>query len=221
MLYVLRVSLPDVPGSLGGAATRLSEIGANIVSLRVIDRDGNHAFDEICVEAQELLPEQLRTAVESGQGVVVETIRRIPRIPDPLGALTLADRLARGEGPAIDVLIAGLPDALSASWAMALDAGDRDLAVTASTREAPPPGILEAPWLPLVGARRLELTDRMPPGWRLHRYELAAAPLDVSSRFLIVGRPTGMRFIGTELRQLELLSGMAVRATLRAIGLSA
>lgn len=221
MLYVLRLSLPDIPGSLGGAATRLSEIGANIVSLRVIDRDGNHAFDEICVEAREILPEQIRIAVENGRGVVVETIRRISRIPDPLGALTLADRLARGEGPVVDVLIAGLPDALSASWAMALEAGDRGLDVTSSTPDAPAPGILDAPWLPLVGARRLEVTDRMPPGWRLHRYELAAAPLDVPSRFLIVGRPTGMRFIGTELRQLELLSDMAVRAATRAVGLPA
>ena len=56
------------------------------------------------------------------------------------------------------------------------------------------------------------------PGWRLHRYELAAAPLDEPTRFVIVGRPTGMRFIGADLSQLELLCDMATRATLRAIG---
>lgn len=220
MLYVLRVSLPDVPGTLGGAAIALSEVGANIVSLRVVDRDGRHAFDEICVEAQEILPEDIRRAVESAPGVVVETIRRIARIPDPLGALTLADRLARGEGPAIDVLTSGLPDALSASWAMALEAGDRDIDVVCASADAPAVGILEAPWLPLVGGRRLEMTDRMPPGWRLHRYELAAAPLDDPSRFVICGRPTGMRFTDVEVRQLELLSDMAVRATFRAVGLA-
>ncbi len=220
MLYVLRVSLPDVPGSLGGAATALSHVGANIVSLRVIDRDGNHAFDELCVEADAVLPEDIRKAMEACAGVVVETIRRIARIPDPLGALTLADRLARGEGPPIDVLIAGLPDALSASWAMALEASERGLATLSATPDAPAPGVLEAPWLPLVGARRLEVTDSMPPGWRMHRYELAAAPLDDPVRFLIVGRPTGMRFTASELRQLELLADMAVRAHLRAAGLS-
>jgi hypothetical protein len=220
MLYVMRVSLPDVPGTLGAAATALSNVGANIVSLRVVDRDGRHAFDEICVEAQELLPEALRTAVEQAPGVVVETIRRISRIPDPLGALTLADRFARGEGPALDVLIGGLPDALSTSWAMALEASSRGLDVMSSTPDAPSPGILEAPWLPLVGARRLEVTDRMPPGWRLHRYELAAAPLEEPARFVIVGRPTGMRFSGSELRQLELLTDMAVRSMLRSAGLA-
>jgi hypothetical protein len=220
MLYVLRVSLPDVPGSLGTAATALSHVGANIVNLRVIDRDGNHAFDEICVEADAVLPEDIRKAVESCPGVVVETIRRISRIPDPLGALTLADRLARGEGPPIDVLISGLPDALSASWAQALEASDRGLSTMSATPDAPAPGVLEAPWLPLVGARRLEVTDRMPPGWRMHRYELAAAPLDDPTRFLIVGRPTGMRFTASELRQLELLADMAVRAHLRIVGLN-
>jgi hypothetical protein len=219
MLYVLRVSLPDVPGSLGAAATALSQAGGNIVSLRVIDRDGRHAFDEICVEAESVLPEDIRKAVETAPGVVVETIRRISRIPDPLGALTLADRLARGEGPPIDVFVGGLPEALSASWAMALEASDRGLSVTNATPDAPAPGVLEAPWLPLVGARRIEVTDRMPPGWKLHRYELAAAPLDEPQRFVMVGRPTGMRFIGSELRQLELLSDMAVRALMRSVGL--
>ncbi len=232
MLYVMRVSLPDIPGTLGAAATALSNVGANIVNMRVIDRDGRHAFDEICVDAEGVLPEDIRKAVETAPGVVVETIRRISRLPDPLGALTLADRLAKGVGPALDVLIGGLQDALSASWAMALEAnadsgasagasaGEGTLTVVRSTPEAPALGILEAPWLPLVGARRLEVTDRMPPGWRLHRYELAAAPLDEPQRFVIVGRPTGMRFIGNELRQLELLSDIAVRAMLREVGLS-
>ncbi|MEX2394920.1 MAG: ACT domain-containing protein [Actinomycetota bacterium] len=218
MLYVLRVSLPDIPGSLGAAATALSAAGANIVSLRVIDRDGRHAFDEICVEAESVLPEDIRNAIESAPGVVVETIRRTSRIPDPLGALTLADRLARGEGPPMDVFVGGLPEALSASWAMVLEAKDRGLVVGSSTPDAPAPGVLEAPWLPLIGARRIEMTDRMPPGWRLHRYELAAAPLDEPERFVLVGRPTGMRFIGSELRQLELTADMTDRAQMRAVG---
>jgi hypothetical protein len=102
---------------------------------------------------------------------------------------------------------------------MALEATERGLLVGSSTPDAPSPGVLEAPWLPLVGARRIEMTDRMPPGWRLHRFELAAAPLEDPHRFVIVGRPTGMRFIGTELRQLELLCDMAVRALLRSVGI--
>lgn len=217
MLYVLRVSLPDVPGTLGTAASALSQVGANIVSLRVIDRDDRHAFDEICVEALEVLPDEIRAAVEKAPGVVVETIRRTARIPDPLAALQLADRLARGEGPPFDVLIDGLPDALSASWTLALDsAAGAGLRVLSASPDAPSPGILEAPWLPLVGARRIEVTDRMPPGWRLHRYELAAAPLDDPARSILVGRPTGMRFTTSELRQLELLADMAVRADHRA-----
>ena len=61
------------------------------------------------------------------------------------------------------------------------------------------------------------MTDRMPPSWRLHRYELAASPLDEPNRFVIVGRPTGMRFTTVELRQLELLTDMAVRVTYRPV----
>jgi hypothetical protein len=220
MLYVLRVSLPDVRGSLGAVATALSEVGGNILNLRVIDRDGNHAFDELCVEAESTLPEDLRAAVESAPGVVVETIRRASQIPDPLGPLQLADRLARGEGEPTATLTKGLPEALSASWAMALEDTGSGLAVIEATPDAPSPGMLEAPWLPLVGARRLAVTDQMPPGWRMHRYELAAAPLYDPSHFVMAGRPTGMRFVANELRQIELLAGMAVRATRRAMGVA-
>lgn len=217
MLYALRISLPDEPGTLGSVATALSAVGADIVHLRVIDRDGRHAFDEICVETEGLLTEDIREAVEAVPGVMCETLRRISRAPDPLEALDLADRLARGEGDPLEVLLAGLPEALPCTWAMALASDGGDLEVLSATPEAPPPGSMDAPWLPLVGARRLEVTERMPPRWRMHRYELAAAPLESADRFVMIGRPTSMRVLSSELRQLELLTDMAVHTSLRSM----
>lgn len=211
MLYAMRFSLPDRPGMLGSVATALSHTGASIVQLNVIDRDGGYAVDEVCLETDLNVPaEHLRRAAEGIPGVVVEALRPVDRAPDPLGPLVLAERLTAGTGDPVRMLVDGLPEALSATWAIAFDVTD-DLRVLAATPGAPVPGTLETPWLPLAAARRLELADWMPPRWRLSRLELAAAPLDSPARCVVIGRRTGMRFRGTEIRQIDVLAGMAMR----------
>jgi hypothetical protein len=221
VLYVLRASLPDRPGSLGGLATELGRLPADIVSLRVIDRDDFQAVDEICVDGEGLSPERLRRAAQNAPGVIVETVRRISRVPDPLSALVLADRLARSVGDPNETLVDGLPEALSAAWALALSIEADGPEVFAATADAPPPGLMDTPWLPLTGARRLPLGDWAPVNWRMHRYELAAAPLSNPFQLVIVGRWAGMRFRPSELRQLELLADLATRSGRGARSLSA
>ncbi len=211
MLYVLRVSLPDRPGSLGQLASELGNLPADIISLRVIERDSFQAVDEICVEGEGLSPERLREASQKAPSVIVETVRRISRVPDPLSALALADRLVRGIGDPLLTLVEGLPDALNAAWAMALSSEADGAQVGAASADAPGAGLMETPWLPLTRPRRLPLGDWTPANWRMHRFELAVAPLSSSLQFVIVGRWAGMRFRPSELRQLELLTDMATR----------
>lgn len=221
MLYVLRVALVDRPGSLGSVASELGRLPADIVSLRVIDRDGFHAVDEICVDGEGLSPERLRRAAQNAPGVIVESVRRITRIPDPLSALSLADRLVRGTGEPINTLVDGLPEALSGAWALAVSIETEGPVVLAATDEAPAPGLMETPWLPLTRARRLPLGDWAPTNWRMHRYELAAAPMSNPFHLVIVGRWAGMIFRPSELRQLELLADMTTRAVRMSQTLSA
>lgn len=211
VLYAMRITLPDRPGTLGSVATALSVVPADIVSLGVVDRTAHYAVDEVCVEARGVLPDRLRDAVQQISGVSVETVRRIDRVPDPLAALVLADKLARRHGPPWDTLVEGLPDALTGTWAMAIEGGGGQVRTLAATAKAPTVVSLETPWLPLSGARRLELADWFPPRWRMSRCEIAAAPLAPDSAVLI-GRPAGMPFRPAELRQLDMLAGMAVRA---------
>ncbi len=214
MLYVMRVFLPDRPGSLGQLATELGNLPSDIVSLRVIDRDAFQAVDEICIEGEGLSPEKVRAAADRAPGVMVESLRRIARVPDPLAGLALADRLARRIGDPTRTLVEGLPDALTAAWALALTAEADGAQGGAASPEAPVPGLIDTPWLPLTSARRLPLGDWAPMNWRMHGFELAAAPLSSSFHFVIVGRWAGMRFRVSELRQLELLADMSVRAAL-------
>ena len=50
MSYLLRLVVPDRPGTLGAVATALGEAGIDIVSLDVLERTGGFAVDDVVVE---------------------------------------------------------------------------------------------------------------------------------------------------------------------------
>jgi hypothetical protein len=210
MLYTMRFSLADRPGALGSVATSLSHVPASIVTLRVVEHDGEYAVDEVVVEAEGASPEELRAAAQAIPGVAVECVRRVNKEPDPLAGLVLADQLSRRIGDPIQVLVNGIPDALPAAWAAAFEF-DGDVEVIASSPNAPIPAVLETPWLPLEAPRRLIGGEWLPQQWRMSRFELGAVPLGSPTRCLIAGRWPGMRFRPSELRQMEILTGLALR----------
>lgn len=209
MLYAMRFSLPDKPGSLGDVATAISHIPASIVMIRVIEHEGDYAVDEIVLETKGSHPDRIREVAQGVAGVAVECVRRIQREPDPLAPLLLAQRLMRGDTAPLETLVEGIPGALPAAWAIAFEFYDGPRILAASSG-APIPGVLDPPWLPLVGARRLHEGPWMPPNWRMVRYELAAVPLGSDSTCLVCGRWAGMRFRVSELTQLEILTGIAL-----------
>lgn len=210
MLYTMRFSLVDRPGALGSVATSLSHVPASIVTLRVVEHDGEYAVDEVVLEAEGASPEELRAAAQAIPGVAVECVRRVHSEPDPLAGLLLADQLSRRIGDPMEVLIHGLPDALPCAWAIAFEFVNQ-VEVIASSENAPVPGMLETPWLPLEAPRRLIGGEWLPQQWRMSRFELGAVPLGSPTRCLIAGRWPGMRFRPTELRQMEILAGLALR----------
>lgn len=218
MLFVMRFSLPDRPGTLGAVATAISHVPASIVTLRVVERQGEYAIDEAVLEAaatadeEKDVPEAIRRAAEAVPAVTVECVRRIQREPDPLASLTLAERLSHGIGSPLSTLVDALPEAMPAAWAIAFDFTD-GLEVLATSPSAPVPRGLDPPWLPLVGARRLHYGEWMPQSWRMVRLELAAVPWEADAKCIVVGRWAGMQFRGSELRQMEILTGLALRAT--------
>ena len=79
MSFLLRVVLPDKPGSLGAVATALGAAGADILGVDVVERTNGHAVDDLAVELPPgRPPDVLVTAAESVPGVEVESLR-----PDP------------------------------------------------------------------------------------------------------------------------------------------
>lgn len=224
MLFNLRVSLPDRPGTLGALATAMGKGGANILALDVVEREDGYAVDDLCVEAPAGMQEALRRAAEEIPSLVVEEVRPADAFRDILGPMQLAALLSEeSPGRVIVTLVENLPDALWASWAAAVTYGKSGMEVIAKSTGSPDLQEMRTPWLPLLAARRLPRAPWMPSRWRtgliskagFPGIEAAAAPLLGGESAVLVARKRGPRFRSAELLQLGALSRIASAAAAR------
>jgi hypothetical protein len=216
MPYLLRLVLPDRPGMLGAVATALGEAGADIVSLDVVERGPDGAVDDLLVELPPgALVDRLITSAQSVPGVVVESLRPYAGAADLHGDLELVEALAASPDDALRLLVDNAPGVFRAGWALLIEAGR----VVAGSRGAPEVEAVDASWLPLDRARRMEQHESwVPQQWQLLATELAAAPVGDPLRVLLLGRPGGPLFRGSEVLRLGHLSGLAAAVAAVASG---
>ncbi|MGE4010464.1 ACT domain-containing protein, partial [Pseudonocardia sp.] len=94
MTFLLRVVLPDRPGSLGAVASALGEAGADILGVDVVERVDGIAVDDLTVELPSgRPPDVLITAAESVRDVQVESVRPYSGRLDTHRELELVDRI--------------------------------------------------------------------------------------------------------------------------------
>ena len=213
MSYLLRVLLPDRPGTLGAVATALGKTGADILSLDVVERSAGVAVDDLIVELPPgKLPDTLVSAAVSVPGVTVESIQRYyPGASEAHRELELLESLANAPDRAAELLVAGAPRIFRAGWAVVVRYDERGPLVEAASPAAPELQDVDLPWLPLTRAEVLDPTSRwVPPSWAALGTELAAAPLGHPDRAVLVGRPGGPAWRTGELLRLAHLAGIAV-----------
>jgi hypothetical protein len=209
MSYLLRVVLPDRPGALGAVATALGAVGADILSVDVIERSPGSAVDDFVVEvAPDKLADSLVTAAATVPGVQVESIRPYAGQLDPHRELELLDTLGRDSDTSLPVLADGVTRVFRAGWALVLAppiAGQaRVLAVGGAAPEVPS---VPAPWWPPTPARTLSSDDDWAPSeWNRLGIELAITPLGELG--LLIGRPA-LRWLPAELVRLQHLASIA------------
>lgn len=223
--YLLRVVLPDLPGSLGALATALGAAGADILSLDVVERAAGRAVDDILVETSAAgLPDGLLSAAEGVPGVVVESLRPYNGSRDMRGDLEYADALAARPDLAWATLASAGPGVFHAGWAMVCEAASGDassrLRILAASPASPVTTELRLPWLPLAAATALAADAAwVPLTWVRLATALAAAPVGSPHRAVLVGRPGGPGFRGGEVARLGHLASLAA-AVSRAAGRS-
>jgi hypothetical protein len=207
--YLLRVVLPDRPGALGSVASALGTVGADILSVDVIDRAPGSAIDDFVVELPPgKLADSLVSAAASVPGVTVESIRPYAGQLDPHRELELLEELGRNPAASLPVLADGVARVFRAGWALVLDAPEpAGAAVLARGGAAPELDVVAAPWWPPAPSRRLDADASWAPAdWVRLGTELAVTGL--GDRALLVGRPAP-RWTASELVRLQHLAAIA------------
>ncbi|HEV7204767.1 MAG TPA: ACT domain-containing protein [Jatrophihabitans sp.] len=209
MSYLLRLTLPDRPGALGAVASALGTVGADILSVDVIERSPGSAIDDFVVELPpDKLADSLVSAAATVEGVQVESIRPYAGQIDPHRELELLERLGRNPEASLSLLADGVARVFRAGWALVLAApigGQGE--VLAAGGAAPEVASLPVPWWPPAPSRCLEPDDDWAPSdWGRLGTELAVTALGDAA--LLIGRPA-LRWAPSELVRLQHLAAIA------------
>ena len=210
MSYLLRIVLPDKPGSLGAVATALGNAGADILGVSVVERAAGHAVDDIAVELPVgRPPDVLITSAESVPGVEVESMRPHSGLMSTHHELELIDEIAGEPEHGLTLLAEGVPRIFRAGWAIVVVRESTRAYRLAQSAAAPETVAADLPWLPLERTVVIDPDVQwVPAPWTALDTELAAAPLGLAPRALVVGRPGGPAFRPSELARLTHLSGI-------------
>jgi ACT domain len=222
MVFSLRISLPDLPGTLGRVARAFGKGDVNILTLDVVDREDGMAIDDVRVEAPRGMQEALRRAAADVPGFAVEYVRPLEAFRHVLETLELAALLEDSGTAALARLVEHLPDTFGGTWALVVDvsagAGGPP-EVLAASLGAPSAARLPASWLdlsrldPAQGGS--EVASQPVPHHSGSGLEVAAALLGRPSAAVFLGRERGPRFRASELRHLGLLARIAAAVAAR------
>ncbi|OBI71309.1 amino acid-binding protein [Mycobacterium sp. E740] len=209
--YLLRVQLEDRPGSLGSLAVALGSVGADILSLDVVERWSGNAVDDLVVELPAgAMPDMLITAAEQIRGVYVDSIRPHTGLLEAHRELELIDHIAAAERKhKLQVLADEAPRVLRVGWTTVIRLTDAGPERIVGSQAAPETQAAQTPWLPLERARALDGdADWVPQLWRDMATTLAAAPLGDPRTAVVLGRPGGPLFRPSEVARLGYLAGI-------------
>lgn len=218
MAFLLRVALPDRPGSLGQLATALGTVGADIEAIEVVERrfDGTAVDDVLVGLPPGALPDSLVSACWSVPGITVEWISRFAAGGGLFPDLEAVEVMTQDPTDAAARLVDVLPTVFHTDWAAVVSCSAGALSVEYATPAAPDLSGLPFDVAGLSRAHRVAVPDSWtaPAGADLL---LAVAPLvtgwaevpDVEGRLLALGRRGGPDFLDSELARLFHLASLA------------
>lgn len=208
MAFLLRVELPDVPGSLGALATALGTAKADIEAIEIVEhRSDGTAVDDVLLELPPgVLPEALITACHRLDGVKVQWISRYNAGANLSMDLEAVESFTSEPDRAIEQLVAVVPATFRVDWAMAVDRRDGQPHVMCKSGAAPKLVPEAETWLGIRSARTLDPVD----AWK--NTVLAgthAKSRDGLSFVVVAGRHGGPEFLSSELARLGHMTALA------------
>ncbi|MSO38993.1 MAG: ACT domain-containing protein [Ilumatobacteraceae bacterium] len=186
--YVLRLWLPDFPGTLGRVAAAIGQAGGDVIGIEILERGAGMAIDELIVvipsDAENAM-EQLIAEVSQVEGVAVEDVHTVAldRPDQSVLALDTAARIM--ESPRDERLEATcelVREMLESDWCTIMR---RDTAIPLAVSGDVP----DLPWVIAFLAGTTHLA-----GDAAHEHtpaDIAWAPLDLLDAVIVVGRIRG------------------------------
>ena len=197
MPFLLRVELPDVPGSLGRLATAIGLAGGDIEAIEIIEKrpDGT-ALDDVLLElAPGTMPDSVVSACNALDSVKVVWVSRYAAGGNLVLDLEAVEELTAAPEQALDRLVDLLPDTFKVDWGARVH---RAKGIVYGTNAAPE----KFEFVELESPTRLDSDDD-----DVTLY--AACRLD-GNEIVVIGRRGGPDFVDSELARLGHLSGLAM-----------
>ncbi|TNM41948.1 amino acid-binding protein [Nocardioides albidus] len=197
MPFLLRVLLPDVPGSLGRVATAIGMAGGDIEAIEIVEkRDDGTAVDDVLLELDPgMMPDSVVSACNVLEDVEVLWISRYPAGGNLVMDLEAVEELTASPERAFDKLIDLLPATFRVDWAARVH---RAKGVVYRTSAAPD----DFEFVEIEAPVRLEAPED-------EVTLFAAARLD-GNEIVVIGRRGGPEFADSEIARLGHLCGLAV-----------
>jgi len=224
MAFLLRVELPDVPGSLGTLASALGAAGADIEAIEIVEhRPDGTAVDDVLLELPGgLMPDVLVSACHRLDGVQVVWVSRYAAGASLQMDLETVEAMTQDPARALVSLVEMLPQTFRCDWAMVVRArldvrsgaarpasgvGAPDVVVATETAPDLPADV--GGWFGVGHARRLLEHPE------LEGTVLASAPL-ADDVVLVFGRRGGPEILDSEVARVGHLCGLATAIAGRA-----
>lgn len=208
--YLLRLMLPDTPGSLGAVATAIGGAGGDISAVSVVEKGADFAVDDFVLTLDSPRLAAVTAAAESLPGVRIEVLRPVVEGDYLPHELDLLDRLVDSGTEALSLVTHQAAQLFRASWALILISSDGGVVTRNATPGSPVMLWASLPWFPLLEPTALEGShDWVPEKWQAENTFLAAAPIGDPNVALLVGRRGGPSFRAPEIARLGHLAHVA------------
>lgn len=195
-MLLLRVELPNVPGSLGRLASAIGAAGGDIESIEIVEKrvDGTDVDDVLLDMVEGTMPDSVVSACNAVDGVRVLWISRYLAGGNLFPDLEVVESLTADPRIALDRVVEALPVAFRCEWAARVAVTENGLEIELASEGAPTSIDLK----PDSGLARQTIGDDL----------VAIAPLG-HERVVAIGRRGGPEFLDSELARLGHLVGLA------------
>jgi hypothetical protein len=206
-VYLMRVALPDRPGSLGAVASAMGSVGGDINAVEIVEKGDGVVVDDFIVDLPPgRLPETIITACHRLEGVRVEWISRYPEGGGLQSDLEALERMTADPASAAETLVSLSPVVFRSHWSVLLEVtGDQVTSLAATTLAPDFDTSNAAPLAPFDTTHRIELDSGWLPGWA--DSTVVVVPL-TRDRVIAIGRLGGPAFLDSEIARLHHLAAL-------------